>query len=130
VATWGQVTLLLNAMYDVLDDATESIEVQVSTAAGRSQVVTVRQVEPGGEGGPWVLLESPIARLDEVDCLAALTLAEDLLVGGLGKRQEFLTVVHAAPLATLDAPVLARPLELLARAADRLERALVGEDYL
>jgi hypothetical protein len=53
-----------------------------------------------------------------------------LLVGGLIRRMEFLVVVHAAPLATLDAPDLARPLELVARSADRLERALLGHDYL
>jgi hypothetical protein len=131
VATWGQVTLLLNTMYDVLEDSTESIDVQVATGQGRSQVVTVRAVQPSDDsGGAWVVVESPIGRLEDVDCMTALELAEDLLVGGLGKRQEFLTVVHVAPLATLDAPDLARPLELLARAADRLERALVGEDYL
>jgi hypothetical protein len=130
LATWGQVTLLLHTMYDVLEDSTDSLDVQVPTGQGRSQVVTVRQVDDGDAEGAWVVLESPVARLDDVDLVQAMAISEDLLVGGLSKRLEFLTVMHAAPLRTLDAPDLAMPLQLLARAADRLEGALVGQDYL
>jgi hypothetical protein len=130
LATWGQVTLLLHTMYDVLEDSTDSLDVQVPTGQGRSQVVTVRQVDDDDAEGAWVVLESPVARLDDVDLAQAMAISEDLLVGGLSKRLEFLTVMHAAPLRTLDAPDLAMPLQLLARAADRLERALVGQDYL
>jgi hypothetical protein len=130
LATWGQVTLLLHTMYDVLEDSTDSLDVQVPTGQGRSQVVTVRVVDHDDAEGAWVVLESPVARLDDVDLAQALSISEDLLVGGLSKRLEFLTVLHAAPLKTLDAPDLAMPLRRLARAADRLESALVGEDYL
>jgi hypothetical protein len=130
LATWGQVTLLLHTMYDVLEDSTDSLDVQVPTGQGRSQVVTVRAVDHGDAEGAWVVLESPVARLDDVDLALAMSISEDLLVGGLSKRLEFLTVLHAAPLKTLDAPDLAMPLRLLARAADRLESALVGQDYL
>jgi hypothetical protein len=130
VATWGQVTLLLHTMYDVLEDSTDSLDVEVPTGAGRTQVVTVRHVDEVDGGGPWVVLESPVAHLDDVDVNRALELSEDLLVGGLGKRMEFLTVTHAAPLSTLDGQDLARPLRVLAHSADRLERALVGQDNL
>lgn len=130
MATWGQVTLLLHTMYDVLEDSTASLDVQVPTGQGRSQVVTVRVVDDDDAEGAWVVLESPVARLDDVDLAEAMAISEDLLVGGLSKRLEFLTVLHAAPLKTLDAPDLAMPLRLLAHAADRLEGALVGQDYL
>lgn len=130
MATWGQVTLLLKTVYDVIEDSVDSLDVQVPTGQGRSQVVTVRQVEKAEDDGAWVVVESPVARLEDVEVARALELSESLLVGGLSKRLEFLTVVHVAPLATLDAPDLARPLEMLARAADRLERSLVGADYL
>jgi hypothetical protein len=130
LATWGQVTLLLHTLYEVLEDSTDSLDVQVPTGQGRSQVVTVRQVVDGKDEGAWVVVESPVARLEDVDLARALAISEDLLVGGLSKRLEFLTVLHAAPLKTLDAPDLAMPLALVARAADRLERALVGQDFL
>ena len=130
MATWGQVTLLLKTVYDVLRDSTESIDVQVPTGDGRTQVVTVRYVDQGDDDGSWVVLESPVARLEDVDVACALEMSEDLLAGGLSKRLEFLTVIHAAPLKTLDAQDLSRPLTLVARSADRLERGLVGQDYL
>jgi hypothetical protein len=129
LATWGQVTLLLNTMYDVLEDATDSLDVQVKTGGGRSQVVTVRCVDRADDDA-WVVVESPVARLEEVDVDRALRLSEELRVVGLTRRQEFLAVVHAGPLKTLDADDLARPLAIVALAADRLERALVGQDYL
>lgn len=127
MATWAQVTLLLHTMYDVLTDTPDSVQIQVPTGEGRSQLVTVRHVE---DGAGWVVLDSPVARLADVDVVRALTLAEDLPCGGLTKRLEFLTVTHAAPLETLDVQDLARPLEVVVRAADRLERHLVGVDYL
>ena len=130
MATWGQVTLLLKTVYDVLRDSTDSLDVQVPAGDGRTQVVTVRYVDQGDDNGSWVVLESPVARLDDVDLDRALHVSEDLLVGGLAKRLEFLIVTHAAPLTTLDAQDLSRPLALVAWSADRLERALVGEDYL
>jgi hypothetical protein len=130
VATWGQVTLLLHTLYDVLDERDDSLDVQLGAGRDRSQVVTVRHVVEGLDDGAWIIVESPVGRLDELDVARALALAETQLVGGLTRRMEFLVVVHAAPLATLDAPDLARPLELVARSADRLERALVGRDEL
>jgi hypothetical protein len=129
LATWGQVTLLLNTMYDVLEDATDSLDVQVKTGGGRTQLVTVRRVERADDDA-WVVVESPVARLEEVDVSKALEISEELRLVGLTRRQEFLAVVHAGPLKTLDAQDLARPLALVALAADRLERLLVGQDYL
>ncbi len=130
MATWGQVTLLLNTMYDVLEESADSLDVQVRSGQGRTQVVTVSHIEKGADDGAWVVVESPVGRIEDVDLARALELSESELVGGLSQRMEFLTVIHAAPLTTLDAPDLARPLALVAQSADRLERALVGQDYL
>ena len=55
MATWGQVTLLLKTVYDVLRDSTDSLDVQVPAGDGRTQVVTVRYVDQGDDNGSWVV---------------------------------------------------------------------------
>jgi hypothetical protein len=130
MTTWGQVTLLLVALYDVLQEDTESLDVQIPTGDGRTQVVTVRHI-PGSEPEEgWVAMESPVAKVDDVELERALARSEDLLVGGLSQRMGFVTVRHVAPLATLDAADLARPMVAVARAADDLEETLLGRDDL
>lgn len=130
MATWGELRLVMDMLHDVLEDTGDSVLLQRQTGGDRSQVVSVtRQVEPA-TGEEWVVLESPVALLSQVDLSRALELSEGLLCGGLSKRIDWLTVTHATPLSTMDPKDFTRPLAFVVAAADRLEEALLGHDEM
>lgn len=130
MTTWNELRLVMGMLHDVLEDTDDSVLLQMRTGGERTQIVSVtRRVEPA-TGEEWVVLESPVALLADVDLSQALELSEGLLCGGLGKRLDWLAVTHAAPLASLDAKDFTRPLAFVVAAADRMEERLLGRDEM
>jgi hypothetical protein len=77
-----------------------------------------------GDGSEdWLVIESPFAKVGEVDLERLLVALEPSICGGLATIEGGRTLVlrHAVPLANIDLNELIRPMELLTGQADAFE---------
>lgn len=124
MTTWADLKRYIEANYKVQQSAENLIRMSFSLPDLRSQTVFVWRLSLMDGDEAWVQLESPVGKSGEVDLATALEATKDLVCGGLALAGEFVVVRHAAPIANLDPNEFDRPLELVTRAADALERTL------
>lgn len=127
VSTWIDLVSYVRVRYEVLRSSEHTLNFELPTEDGRSQLVSVHHVSAErADGGEWVQISSPIARVDDVDLRRLLELAGQAVVGGAAIIDGVAVLRHAAPLAELSSSEFDRPFRLVTAAADRLERELTG----
>jgi hypothetical protein len=126
MADWVAFKRYVLDNYPVLDDDKEVLSLGFKTGGGRSQTVMLSLVKK--DDVEWLLIESPIAKLSSVDLRVALQGVRGMPCGGLAATGTYLTLRHGVPLADLDLQEFERPLALITRGADVLERHLTGGD--
>lgn len=128
MASWDDLVLWVRVRYEVMAQDAESLTFRLPTTDGRDQLVYVRH---RGEldGQDWMQIESPIARLDDIDARRLLELAESTVVGGAAAVGGTAVFRHAAPLSDLTFAEFEAPFRLVTATADDLEQRLTGADH-
>ncbi|MBO0848786.1 MAG: hypothetical protein J2P20_04940, partial [Pseudonocardia sp.] len=88
--------------------------------------VAVHHIE--SDGAEWILIESGIARAENVDLARLLELAGRSVIGGVVVVDGVALLRHAAALADLTLTQFDLPFRLVADRADALEQELTGAD--
>jgi hypothetical protein len=123
MANWQQLKQYVYSEYKVSEDIGDGIKLEFRLDGGRTQLAFVHHYELLGGNEDWIVVESPFARLDEVDLSTALQSVSNIVCGGLGLMMgQYVTLRHAVPLATLDIDEFERPLHLVTTSADKLEK--------
>ena len=128
MAEWQDLVGYVRANYKVADESPTMMKLVFETGDLRSQVVVLwrQTLKDGAE--EWLQIESPFAKVDEVDIRRALEEAGNLVCGGLAVMGDILTIRHSVPLENLNINEFERPLALVTFTADELERRLSGGD--
>ncbi len=129
MASWQQLKQYVYEKYVVSQDVEVGLKLEFVGSDNRSQLVfiTHQQLMDGAED--WVTIESPVARIGEIDIERALVEAGKLVCGGLGAALADPTILvlrHAVPLENLDINEFERPLQLVIGTADAFELELTG----
>lgn len=144
MATWDDLHSYVVVRYEIVRQTADELRFRLPTTGDRTQLVVVRRVretaaQPGVEvtdaaaavADPdqvWVLIESPVARLGEVDLARALELAGPSVVGGLAAEEGVLVYRHSIPLGPAALDGFEFPFRQVVHLADELEHALTGRD--
>jgi hypothetical protein len=132
MTTWDQLKVDIHANYVAHDISPRALSLDFQLDGGRSQRVFVSYADDFMDE-QWAQLDSPVGPLNRIDLIAALSLMEDAVAGGLCRLVlggvEMLTVRHSVPLATLDWDDFDKPLRMVTAAADGFERELLGVDH-
>lgn len=128
MANWRQVKSYLNNNYRIKQDEGDFVVMVFDTGNSRSQVVflSVERLRDGTE--EWLTILSSVGKVSEINLVQALTLIENMVVGGLTQLGDMLMVKHTLPLLNVDDNEIDRPLALVTKTADDLEHRLVGGD--
>ncbi len=126
MATWIDVRAYILANYSAEDIGEGIVKVAFTIDDSRSQVVFLSRQTLNGE--EWLTVESVIGSIDSINLRGALAQVENIVVGGLAKVGDLLTLKNVVALENLDINELVRPMELVTLSADNLERALTGLD--
>ena len=127
MASWDDLVRWVRVRYEVMAQSGDSLTFRLTTTGDRTQLVYVRH-KGQIEGHDWIQIESPIARLDEIDPRALLEAAESAVVGGAVAVGGTAIFRHAAPLEDLSFSEFEAPFRLVTTIADRLEHELTGTD--
>ena len=127
VASWDDLVTWVRVRYEVMAQDASSMTFSLPTGDERTQLVYVRH-KGELEGHDWAQIESPIARLDDIDARRLLELAEDAVVGGAVAIRGTAVFRHAVPLDDMTFSEFEAPFRLVTRIADQLEHALTGTD--
>jgi len=129
VASWNDLVRYVRKNYRIQDQDEYSIKLGFDVGDDRSQIVVVSLVKLTDDEEEWMVLESAIGELDEIDLGAALREVGEMVCGGLALVTDTLVGIrHAVPLANLDVNEFESPLTLVTLGADHLEKLLVGGD--
>lgn len=127
LATWDDLVSWVRVRYEVMAQRPDSLSFRLPTTGERTQLVHVRHRGELG-GHDWIQIESPIARLDEIDARRLLELAEATIAGGASAVGDVAVFRHGMPLDDLSITQFEGPFRLVTEAADALEQQLVGHD--
>ncbi|MCD2193386.1 YbjN domain-containing protein [Actinomycetospora endophytica] len=127
MASWDDLVLWVRVRYEVMAQDADGLTFRLPTTEGRDQLVYVRHRREI-DGQDWMQIESPIARLDDIDARQLLELAESTVVGGAAAVDGTAVFRHAAPLSDLTFAEFEAPFRLVTKTADDLERRLTGAD--
>ncbi|NMO93978.1 hypothetical protein [Actinomycetospora sp. TBRC 11914] len=127
MASWDDLVLWVRVRYEVMAQDADGLTFRLPTTDGRDQLVYVRH---RGEvaGHDWMQIESPIAKLEDIDTRRLLELAESAVVGGAAAADGVAVFRHSAPLSDLTFAEFEGPFRLVTTTADDLERQLTGTD--
>ncbi|HEY2222757.1 hypothetical protein [Actinomycetospora sp.] len=127
MASWDDLVLWVRVRYEVMAQDADGLTFRLPTTDGRDQLVYVRH-RGEFEGQDWMQIESPIARLDDIDARRLLELTESTVVGGAAAVAGTAIFRHAAPLSDMTFAEFEAPFRLVTATADDLERKLTGAD--
>ena len=127
MASWDDLVLWVRVRYEVMAQNADSLTFRLPTTDDRDQLVYVHH-RGEVDGHDWIQIESPIARLDEIDLRRLLELAEEAVVGGAVAVDGTAVFRHAAPLEDLTFSEFEAPFRMVTVTADRLEHQLTGTD--
>lgn len=131
MARWRNLTAYVGEKYKIAYDKPSTMGLYFNTGDGRSQMVVLSYKELADDNEEWVQIESPVAKMSEVNATKALELAEDLVCGGLAKSGDYLVFRHSVPLADMSVEEFESPFRLVIGSADGLEKELTaGGDQL
>lgn len=128
MASWDDLVLWVRVRYEVMAQDADSLTFRLPTGEDRDQLVYVHH-RGEVDGHDWLQIESPIARLDQIDARRLLELAEDAVVGGAVAVGGVAVFRHAAPLEDLSFAEFEGPFRMVTETADRLEHQLTGADH-
>jgi hypothetical protein len=137
--TWVDLVGYVRVRYEIFQQTDDTLRFHLPTKDGRTQRVAVHHVpgelggdadsSTGGSGPGWILIESAVARADEIDLRRLLELAGQSVIGGVVINDGVALFRHAAGLADLSLVGFDRPFRLVAARADELEHQLTGADH-
>jgi hypothetical protein len=134
VADWGDLVAYIRQSYDVIRYEPDQVRIRVSFAddeddlLGRRQIMVVAH-EILDQREDWVQIATPFARIEQVDLQEVLTeVGDTIVVGGVVLMGDYVVLRHSLPLIHLDINEFTDPLELVASAAEQLERRFTGRD--
>lgn len=128
MASWDDLVRWVRVRYEVMAQDADGLTFRLPTTDGRDQLVYVRH-RGEHDGQDWMQIESPIARLDDIDARQLLELTESTLVGGAAAVGGTAVFRHAAPLSDMTFAEFEAPFRLVTATADDLERRLTGADH-
>ncbi|MBP2365306.1 hypothetical protein [Pseudonocardia parietis] len=144
MATWEDLQSYVVVRYEIVRQSANELRFRLPTTGDRTQLVVVKRVtedaaQPGVEvtdaaaavADPeqeWVQIESPVARLGDVDLTKALELAGPSVVGGLAAEEGVLVYRHSIPLRPTSLDGFEFPFRQVVHLADELEHELTGRD--
>jgi len=126
MAQWHDIQAYLSANYAVEVINPQLLKIVFTIDSSRTQIAFLSRQTLGEE--EWLTVESVIGRVDAVNLAGALAQVENIVVGGLARVGELVTLKNSMPLANMDINELVRPMELVTLTADNLERTLTGMD--
>lgn len=126
MAQWNDVQAYLRANYALEMINPNFAKIVFAIDETRSQIAFLTRQVLGEE--EWLTVESVVGRVNDVNLTAALGQVEGVVVGGLARIGDLITLKNSMPLANMDINELVRPLELVTLTADNLERTLTGSD--
>lgn len=127
MASWDDLVRWVRVRYEVMAQDVDSLTFRLPTHGERTQLVYVHH-KGMVDGQDWLQIESPIARLDDIDPRALLVAAERAVVGGAVAVDGVAVFRHAAPLEDLSFAEFDGPFRLVTGIADELEHELTGTD--
>ncbi len=128
MASWNELREYVEGKYKIADRADGMLKLLFGVEGDRSQIVLVARISNNNTGEEWVGISSPIGSVDSVDLAEAARLAFNVLCGGIVIIGDMVYLHHAAPLVNLDTNEFERPLSILVGQADKIEKALTGND--
>jgi hypothetical protein len=127
VATsWIDLVGYVRVRYEIFQQTNGTLRFHLPTSADRTQRVAVHHIED--DGTEWILIESAIARAEDVDLARLLELAGRSVIGGVVIVDGVALLRHATALADLTLTQFDHPFRLVADRADALEHELTGTD--
>jgi hypothetical protein len=134
LADWGDLVSYIRYSYDVIQYKPDEVRIRVSFAEddedilGRRQIMVVAH-EILDRREDWVQIATPFARVEQVNLHEVLTEAGNTtVVGGVVLMGDYVVLRHSLPLINLDINEFTDPLQLVASAAEVLERRFTGRD--
>lgn len=134
MADWGDLVAYIRNSYDVIRFEPDEVRIRVSFADDEDDLLARKQImvvahEVLDEREDWVQIATPFARVDDVDLREVLTEAGNtIVVGGVVLMGDYVVLRHSLPLINLDINEFTDPLDLVASAAEQLERRFTGRD--
>ncbi|MFP5019393.1 hypothetical protein [Pseudonocardia phyllosphaerae] len=141
MATWDDLKSYVVVRYEIVRQSADELRFRLPTTEDRTQLVVVRRTaetegaavtdaaaEVADPDQVWVQIESPVARLGEVDLGRALQLVAPSVIGGLAAEEGVLVFRHAIPLGSVALDGFEFPFREVVHLADELERELTGRD--
>ena len=134
MADWGDLVSYIRYSYDVIQYKPDEVRIRVSFAEdeedmlGRRQIMVVAH-EILDQREDWVQIATPFARVEQVNLNEVLTeVGNTTVVGGVVLMGDYVVLRHSLPLINLDINEFTDPLQLVASAAEELERQFTGRD--
>jgi hypothetical protein len=135
--TWIDLVGYVRFRYEIFQQTERTLRFHLPTEEGRTQRVAVHHIEAdpeadsesGGSAPGWILIESAVARADDVDLRRLLELAGESVIGGVVVVDGVALFRHAAALGDLSLAGFDRPFRLVAARPDELEHHHTGADH-
>jgi hypothetical protein len=139
--TWIDLIGYIRFRYEIFQQTERTLRFHLPTEEGRTQRVAVHHIDAdpeadagaaaeSGDSAPgWILIESAVARADDVDLRQLLELAGESVIGGVVISDGVALFRHASALGDLSPAGFDRALRLVAARADELEHQLTGADH-
>lgn len=144
MATWEDLHSYVVVRYEIVRQTPDELRFRLPTSGDRTQLVVVKRVREDATGPgvevtdaaaevadpdqEWVQIESPVARVGDVDLARALELAGPSVVGGLAAEEGVVVFRHSIPLRPAALDGFEFPFRQVVHLADELEHALTGRD--
>jgi hypothetical protein len=134
LADWDDLVAYIRHSYDVIRFEPDEVRIRVSFAKDEDDILGRRQImvvahEILDQKEDWVQIATPFARLEQVDLREVLTeVGNTIVVGGVAAMGDYIVLRHSLPLINLDINEFNDPLNLVASAAEQLERQFTGRD--
>src|SRR5690606_19585831 len=120
IPSWDDLRAYARARYALEDDEAEAFSVVVGFEDQRSHKVVVRPSR--AFDAPWVELRAAVCEERAMSPEDAVRRNASLPIGGLALEDGLYLLTYRLPLERLDATEFDRPVKVLARLADELER--------
>lgn len=134
MADWGDLVAYIRHSYDVIQYKPDEVRIRVSFAEDEEDILGRRQImvvahEILDRREDWVQIATPFARVEQVSLHEVLTeVGNTIVVGGVVLMGDYVVLRHSLPLINLDINEFTDPLQLVASAAEELERRFTGRD--
>lgn len=130
MATWSDLMTYIRSNYKINEEDNGYCRLLFNVGDGRSQFVLLFHQRLSGGLEDWVEIQSPVGNATDLPLLDVLKDVGRMVVGGLSVEGDLALVKHSVPMANLDVNEFERPMQLLLRSADDLEKKYLGSDRL